>query len=113
VDKQRKPGKQQGAQGFGRQQILAITDYQDHLPDYCTCCHQPLNPDNKKAYTAFDTVDIVWADEDHLGLRLTNTKHTYYEVACTCGHVTRREPYRSASQVIHICYSCSNHVADL
>jgi len=98
TNEQRKPGKQPGAKGFGRQQVLAITDYQEHLPDCCTCCHRPLNPDNKKAYTAFETIDIVWADKDHPGLRLTNTKHTYYEVACTCGHVTRKEPYRSESQ---------------
>ena len=107
VDEQRKPGKQPGAQGFGRQQILAITDYQDHLPDFCTCCHQPLNPDSKKAYTAFETVDIVWADENHPGLRLTNTKHTYYEAPCTCGFITRKEPYRSNSQDVLSDITCS------
>jgi len=107
ADDKRKPGKQPGAQGFGRQQVLTITDYQEHLPDFCLCCHQPLNPDTKKAYTAFETVDIVWADEAHPGLRLTNTKHTYYEIACTCGHVTRKEPNRSASQDVLSDITCS------
>ena len=45
TDEQRKPGKQPGAEGFGRQQTLAVTDYEEHLPDFCTCCHQPLNSD--------------------------------------------------------------------
>lgn len=107
TDNKRKPGKQPGAQGFGRKQVLAITDYQDHLPDCCTACHQPLSPDTKKAYTAFETVDISWADEDHPGLRLTNTKHTYYEVSCPCGHVTRKAPYRSASQDVLSDITCS------
>ena len=97
ADEQRKPGKQPGAEGFGRQQSLAITDYKDHLPELCSCCHQSLKECAKKAYTAFETVDIEWADENHPGLRLTNTKHTYYEIPCHCGHVTRKEPYRSDS----------------
>ena len=34
----------------------------------------------------------------HPGLRLTNTKHTYSEIACSCGHVTRKEPHRTDPQ---------------
>ena len=64
------------------------------------CCHQPLNPVTKKAYTAFETVDIVWADTDHPGLRLTNTKHTYYEITCTCGHV-RKQQKKTENRVIY------------
>jgi len=97
-NEQRRPGKQPGAKGFGRQQVLAITDYQDHLPGCCIDCHHPLNPESKKAYTAFETVDLLWADTAHPGLRLTNTKHTYYEIACPCGCVTRQEPSRCASR---------------
>ena len=63
TEEQRKPGKQLGAKGFGRQQKIAITDYQEHFPEICECCHQPLNVHFKKAYTAFETVDIVWSDE--------------------------------------------------
>ncbi|MGH8500560.1 MAG: IS66 family transposase, partial [Methylococcales bacterium] len=49
----------------------------------------------KKAWTAFDTVDIQMVEENLPGLHLTNTRHTYYEVSCVCGHTTRTEPYRS------------------
>ncbi|WP_404360634.1 DUF6444 domain-containing protein [Methylotuvimicrobium sp. KM1] len=37
-DDVRKPDKQPGAQGFGRQQVLPVTDYQDHRPELCACC---------------------------------------------------------------------------
>jgi len=46
-------------------------------------------------------------DEDHPGLRLTNTKQTYYEAPCTCGNVTRKEPYRSNSQDVLSDITCS------
>ena len=95
TEEPRKPGKQPGAKGFGRQQKIAITDYKEHFPEICECCHQPLNDHFKKAYTAFETIDIVWADEKTPGLRLTNTKHTYYEITCSCGHITLKEPHRS------------------
>ena len=97
TDEARKPGKQPGAKGFGRQQVLALTDYKDHFPEDCVSCHQPLKGCPQKAYTAFETIDLEWADKAHPGLRLTNTKHTYYKVTCACGQVTRKEPYRSNS----------------
>ena len=93
-DQPRKPGKQIGAKGYGRQQTIAVTDYKEHLPEKCACCHHPLDPTAKKAYTAFETIDIEWANEDLPGIRLTNTKHTYYEIRCNCGHVTKIEPNR-------------------
>ncbi len=44
--------------------------------------------DEADVYTAFEGVDIEWANPSQLGLRLTNTKHTYYEMPCRCGHRT-------------------------
>jgi len=93
-DAVRKPGKQPGAEGFGRQQSLAVTAFEDHLPSCCACCQQPGNASAKTAYTAFETVDIEWADARTPGLRLTNTLHTYYAIACACGHLTRQQPQR-------------------
>ena len=96
TNKKRNPGKQPGAEGFGRQQTLAVTDYIDHFPTLCTLCQQEVNLNAKKAYTAYETIDIVWADEKQPGIKLTNTKHTLYEAPCDCGHITRKEPYRSS-----------------
>jgi len=94
----RKPGKQPGAEGFGRQQTLAVTDREEHDPECCACCGQPLNEEDKKAWTAFETLDIEWADDNQPGLRLSNTRHTYYEIPCRCGHITRKEPHRTGRQ---------------
>ncbi len=94
----RKPGKQPGAEGFGRQQTLVVTGREEHFPEFCARCRQTLNADSKKAWTAFETVDLEWANENHPGLRLTNTRHTYYEIPCACGHVTRIAPNRSVPQ---------------
>jgi len=92
----RKPGKQPGAQGFGREQEIAITAVENHIPDCCSCCNQPLNGEiGRKAYTAFETVDIEWSDRTNPGIRLINTQHTYYETTCQCGHTTRKEPHRT------------------
>lgn len=97
-DSSRKPGKQPGAEGFGRQQVLSVTAYESHFPELCACCRGPLDVGAKTAYTAFETVDIEWIEGNSAGLRLTNTRHTYYEIPCACGHVTRQEPYRTVPQ---------------
>ena len=52
---------------------------------------------SKKHTRLLETIDIVWSDEKNPGLRLTNTKHSYYEVTCHCGHITIKEPHRSNS----------------
>ena len=78
----RKPGKQPGAQGFGRQQTLPVTDHQAHRPEVCACCGNVTPVSQQKAYTAFDTLDLTWADENDPGLRLITTRHTYYEATC-------------------------------
>ena len=93
----RKPGKQPGAQGFGRTQKLAITDYQNHYPETCDCCHQTLDTRNAIAYAAYETINVEWADVNHPGIRLTNTKHTLYEIVCANGHISRAKVSRTSS----------------
>ena len=93
----RKAGKQPGAPGYGREQKIAITAEAHHYPTACVRCDGELNQDAAKAYTAFETVDLEWADPTNPGIRLTNTKHTYYETACTCGHCTQQAPHRQLS----------------
>ncbi|MDD5269028.1 MAG: transposase, partial [Methylococcales bacterium] len=56
-----------------------------------------MKPDDAKAYTAFETVDMAWAEPDKPGINLTNTKHTYYETVCSCGHCTQQAPHRQVS----------------
>ena len=75
----RKAGKQPGASGYGREQKIAITAEEHHYPTACACCDHKLQQDASKAYTAFETVDLEWADSKKPGIHLTNTKHTIYK----------------------------------
>ena len=93
----RKAGKQPGAPGYGREQKIAITAEEHHYPTDCARCDRELKQDAATAYTAFETVDVEWADPNRPGIRLTNTKHTYYETVCACGHCTQQAPHRQVS----------------
>jgi len=103
----RKPGKQLGAPGYGRSQKIAISAEQHHYPTTCACCDGDVPQEAAVAYTAFESVDIEWADPSQPGLRLTNTKHTYYETPCRCGHRTQAAPHRQISHPLtpDICLS--------
>lgn len=92
----RKPGKQPGATGYGRTQVIAITDEVHHYPTACAICDRDLNPYQADAiaHNAFETVDIVWADPSRPGIQLTNVRHVYYKVTCQCGHCTQQMPHR-------------------
>ena len=97
----RKPGKQPGAPGYGREQKIAITAEEHHYPAGCARCDRELPPNAAKAYTAFETVDLVWADLKKPGIALTNTKNTYYETVCDCcGHCTKQAPHRQVSHAL-------------
>jgi transposase len=93
----RKAGKQPGALGFGREQKIAVTAEEHHYPADCVRCDRELKQDAAKAFTAFETVDLEWADPKKPGISLTNTKHTYYETICACGHCTQQAPHRQVS----------------
>ena len=97
ISDKRKAGKQPGALGYGREQKIAITAEEHHYPTECACCDGELQQEAAKAYTAFETVDLEWADLKNPGIRLTNTKHTYYETVCACGHCTQQAPHRQVS----------------
>jgi transposase-like protein len=97
----RKPGRQPGAPGFGRTQRLTISDWVDHRPSTCALCAGALKLNRAKAYTAFDTVDLVFGDTQDPGLRLTCSRHTYYQTPCRCGHETRETPHRAPEDEGH------------
>ncbi len=101
VTSKRKPGKQPGAPGYGRQQSLPIDRSVPHYPTHCACCNRAVTPEAQsvaKAYTGYETADIKWGEAGKLGIQVFVTKHLYYEVACPCGHLTQAAPQR---QVAH------------
>ena len=90
----RKPGKQPGAQGFGRTQILPITGIEYHRATHCSGCGRELSSDVARAYTGFYAIDIAYGQKDKPGIQVTNIKHIYYDSPCECGHTTREAPHR-------------------
>jgi len=97
----RKPGRQPGSPGFGRTQKLTVTEWEEHRPSTCALCDAALDPEQAKAYTGFDTVDLVFGDAQAPGMRLICTRHTYCQVGCGCGHETRESPHRAPEDEGH------------
>lgn len=78
----RKAGKQPGAAGIGRTQVLQAHEEQRHYPDVCAGCGRPLERAGVVAYTGFQAVDLRWGDPARPGLTLWVVDHRYYEIPC-------------------------------
>ncbi|NNJ84288.1 MAG: IS66 family transposase [Gammaproteobacteria bacterium] len=88
----RNPGKQPGAQGYGRTQQLPVTAEIHHHVQCCGGCgHHATEEENQVAWTGFYTIDVEIGTP---GISVTNTKHIYYDLTCPCGHVTRQYPHQ-------------------
>ena len=93
-------GKQEGAQGYGRTQALAITETVYHARTHCASCNACLGDyEAQVAWTAFCTIDIAEHLPGNAGITLTNTKHIFFETKCDCGHHNREEPYAAMPDV--------------
>jgi len=90
-----KPGKQLGAQGFGRTKELVINETIHHYPEQCAICGNPLNPESAVAHNGFYTIELILGGPEKPGLTLWVTKHIYYTMACACQHETQEMPYRA------------------
>jgi hypothetical protein len=92
----RPPGKQKGAPGHARTQVLAVTHTEDHYPDHCVLCAAALPHEHGVCYTGFQVVDVTFGEPDHPALGVISTEHRWFATPCHgCGHVTRCEPYRA------------------
>ena len=89
----RPAGKQPGARGVGRTQVLQAPETQTHRPTVCAACAEALPGDAPSVcYAGFQSIDLVWGDPAQPGLRLQVTDHRDQETPCACGHVTRARP---------------------
>ena len=92
----KKPGKQPGSPGFGRTQKLTVTATCEHRPEHCAACTAALAADAKsQAYTGWDEIDVAPPVEGRIGLMFSVTRHLLLETECTCGHVSRAQPWRA------------------
>jgi transposase len=86
----RNAGKQPGAAGHGRTQVLEAQETVAHYATHCAGCGKGLaDQERAVAYTAFQEIDLKWGDSAQPGLHLHVIKHRYYEQTCPCGHSTR------------------------
>ena len=95
----KKPGKQKGAQGYGRKVELAITHEAHHKPTCCAACNQTFA--DKTEFTAWNgryELELEPSEGGLAGLRVQHIKHTYYRATCQCGHETRAEPGRCEAE---------------
>ncbi|MCP3880265.1 MAG: IS66 family transposase, partial [Sulfitobacter sp.] len=94
-----KPGKREGAKGYGRGVELAVTAERTHRPAECAVCAQALPPDApQKSWTGRYELDIAPPSSGAPGLEVAHTLHTYVDCQCGCGHWTRAEPGRCAGE---------------
>ena len=91
--KKRKPGKQVGAQGYGRNQKIPPHHINEHRSECCAACDKPL-PSNAPfaALLGFYVLDLQIGSPSQPGMQLICTLHRYGESRCICGHLTKTEP---------------------
>jgi transposase len=95
----RKPGKQKGAQGFGRTQKLIVTEVVTHKPERCSGCGQLFEKTTQFQPTGgYCSIDIDIPQEGQIGLQGSYTKHIYGKMPCTCGYETQSAPSRTEKE---------------
>jgi hypothetical protein len=96
---QGRPGRREGAPGHSRTQQLPIDEEHVHRPETCAACSAVLDEaGEQRAYTARYEIDLVQPGNGGNGLMLVQTKHTYLERQCQCGHWTREHPGRCSAE---------------
>jgi transposase len=96
----RRKGRQIGAPGHGRTQVLPVDHTVDHRPECCAACRLALPAlGATQIIGAWDSLEwIPLAQTEHgslaagtgrLGVHLEVTRHRLLQQLCDCGHVTR------------------------
>jgi transposase len=95
----RRPGRRKGAPGHSRTQQLPVDVEHTHAPECCAGCGGTLSASHpSRAHNARHQIDLVRPGAAGTGLVLQQTKHTYLERQCDCGHWTRAEPGRCGEE---------------
>jgi len=94
---QERPGRPEGAPGYSRTQKLPIDKEYVHRPERCSACGAIFSEEcEQHAYTARYEIELVQPGNGGTGLVLEQSKHTYLQCQCACGHCTRAEPGRAS-----------------
>jgi hypothetical protein len=84
----RKPGRQKDSKGFGRSQLLKVSETIPHYPNQCTACNQTLIND-PKPYMGHQVLEL---ETTELELKIVCQLHHYYQGNCSCGHQSKSRP---------------------
>jgi hypothetical protein len=95
----RSAGRQPGAVGHGRTQVLAVDRYEEHRPECCSACGAALPAQGQaEVIGGWDSVEWVRLQSQpseastqagqRLGVRLEVTRHLLLQQRCSCGHVS-------------------------
>jgi hypothetical protein len=88
-----RPGRRRGAPGHSRTQHLPVAAEDVHRPPCCAACGEPLHDaPEQRAHNARYEIDLIRPGADGTGLLVRQTKQTYLEVRCVCGHWTQAQP---------------------
>ena len=86
---QRKPGKQPGGKGFGRQQPLKAEVIIPHYPRACSACNHDLAESEATRYMGYYVLEL---EPELFGFGIVTQLHHYYRTTCSCGHCTSSKP---------------------
>ena len=94
------PGRRPGTPGHSRTQQLPVDAEQPHRPTCCAGCGQALTGAHaSRAHNARYEIELIQPGAGATGLLLRQTKHTYFECCCACGHWTQAQPGRAEDEV--------------
>lgn len=93
----RKPGKQPGAQGFGRKQPLKAEIIIPHHPHQCAACNQELTAADNQRYMGHHVLEL---EPERAGFKIVCQLHHYYRATCSCGHCTHAKPGKGLVSVV-------------
>lgn len=93
----RKPGKQPGGKGFGRNKPLKVERIVAHYPDLCSACNENLKESNYHRYMGHYVLELEVTES---GFAVETQLHHYYRATCSCGHCTHARPGQGKSSVV-------------
>jgi hypothetical protein len=87
----RRPGKQPGSKGKGRDEPLTAERAETHWPERCARCGIPFEMWDRTIRIAM-AYHVVELERTPGGIRLACVLHRYAVVGCACGHETAAAP---------------------
>ncbi|MGB0384181.1 MAG: IS66 family transposase [Ardenticatenaceae bacterium] len=88
----KKPGKQVGAEGHGRQVEMEVTAVESHRACECAACGESLTEESP--FFARGGLYVLDIEVQEFGIKVTHIKHLYGDTHCECGHITQTKPGR-------------------